>query len=152
MLIIEDTRNKAGKHENLHRSWVRSGTPWVRSGLLFGDYWAAPRVAVDTKQDIQEIGVNLCGSGAERKRFRAECDKAKTAGCRLVFLIEDKRYADIKDLFGKTIWIHDGRTISGDSIASEMYALQERFGVEFRFCSPADAGEIIKEILEEGDA
>ena len=150
MFIIEDTRQKKEKHENKHRYWVGSGTPWIRSGLPFGDYWAAPDVAVDTKQDIKEVAVNLCGNGKERKRFRDECDKAKTAGCMLVFLIEDKHYTDIDDLFGERIWIHDGRIIPGDSIAQEMYSLQERFGVRFRFCSPADAGRMVVEILEEG--
>ena len=68
----------------------------------------------------------------------------------LVFLIEDKHYTEIDDLFGERIWIHDGRIIPGDSIAQEMYSFQERFGVRFRFCSPADAGRMVVEILEEG--
>lgn len=149
-MIIEDTRQKKDKHDAKHRYWVQTGTPYIRSGLPFGDYWATPRIAIDTKQDIKEIALNVCGNTHEKKRFRDECDKAKTAGCKLVFLIEDKHYTGTDDLYGKSIWIHDGRVISGDSIATGMNQLHERFGVEFRFCDPADAGRIIKELLEEG--
>jgi len=148
MFIIEDTRQKEGKHDMKHRYWVQTGVGRARSALWFGDYWAAPKVAVDTKQDIKEIAVNLCGNRKEKNRFREECDKAKTAGCKLVFLIEDKNYETIDDLYGSRIWIHDGRTISGDSIATEMHSLMERFGVDFMFCEPEEAGRVIKEILE----
>ena len=53
MLIIEDTRNKDGKHQKKHDYWNETGVGWLRSALPFGDYCPAPTVAVDTKQDIQ---------------------------------------------------------------------------------------------------
>ena len=149
MLIIEDTRQKKNKHEAKHRYWIKTGTPFIRSGLPFGDYWAAPRISIDTKQSIKEVAINLCGRPEERKRFREECDKAKTAGCKQIYLIEDKKYSCIDDLWGEGVWVHDGRVITGDSIAMRMHELQERYGCEFRFCDPSDAGRVIVEMLEQ---
>ena len=148
-MIVEDTRQKAGKHENKHEHWAQTGTAWIRSALPFGDYWPTPRVAIDTKENIQEIAANMCGASKEKTRFRKECTKARDAGCKLVFLIEDKGYSGINDLWGQKIWIHTGQVIPGDQLAKAMLIMQERYGIEFRFCSPEDSGRIIKELLED---
>lgn len=150
MLIIEDTRNKDGKHQKKHDYWNEAGVDWLRSALPFGDYCPAPTVAVDTKQDIQEVVANMCGAVKEKQRFRRECQKAQAAGCRLIFLIEDKRYEKPEDLIGKQIYIHSGQTIPGDQAYMAMMMHHERYGCEFRFCAPEDAGRIIVEILEGG--
>ena len=146
--IIEDTRQKTGKHENKHKYWDEIGTPWLRSALPFGDYWAAPRVAIDTKQDIQEVVANMCGAGKEKARFRRECQKAQAAGCKLIILIEDKRYNVPEDLLGTKIYILNGQTIPGDQAYLAMKMHEERYGVEFWFCDPAESGRVIKELLE----
>jgi len=150
MLIVEDTRQKDGKHENKHRYWDETGTAWIRSALPFGDYWPVPKVAIDTKQDIQEVVANMCGASKEKQRFRKECQKAKAAGCKLIFLIEDKRYAVPEDLIGKQIYILNGQTIPGDQAYLAMRMHEERYGVEFWFCDPAESGRVIKELLDDG--
>ena len=147
--IIEDTRQKTGKHENKHRYWDDAGTEWIRSALAFGDYWPAPKIAVDTKENIQEIASNMCGAVKERNRFREECKKAKSFGCKLIFLIEDSRYNEINDLWGEKIWIHTGQTIPGDQLAKAMMIMQERYGIEFWFCDPEESGRVIEELLED---
>jgi ribosome-associated protein len=148
-MIVEDTRQKADKHENKHDYWNAAGVDWLRSALPFADYWPTPRIAIDTKQDIQEIAMNMCGAGKEKKRFREECKKARDAGCKLVFLIEDSRYSGPEDLIGKKIFIHSGQILPGDQVAMAMRMHEERYGCEFRFCSPEDAGRLIVEILEQ---
>lgn len=148
-MIVEDTRQKTGKHENKHEYWDKTGTAWARSGLLFGDYWPTPQVAVDTKENIQEIAANMCGAAKEKARFRKECTKARDAGCKLVFLIEDRSYSNVNDLWGQKIWIHTGQVIPGDQLAKAMLIMQERYGIQFRFCAPEDSGRIIKELLDE---
>ena len=150
MLIAEDSRQKVGKHENKHKYWDETGTAWARSALLFGDYWPTPKVAVDTKQDIQEIVANMCGAGREKARFRRECQKAQAAGCKLIFLIEDKRYNVPEDLLGGEIDIKTGQTIPGDQAYLAMRMHEERYGVEFWFCDPAESGRVIKELLDDG--
>ena len=148
MLIVEDSRQKVGKHENKHKYWDETGTAWARSALLFGDYWPTPKVAVDTKQGIQEVVANMCGAGKEKARFRRECQKAQAAGCKLIFLIEDSRYHVPEDLLGGEIDIKTGQTIPGDQAYLAMKMHEERYGVEFWFCDPAESGRVIKELLE----
>lgn len=145
--IIEDTRQKASRHETKHKYFDAQCIPLLRCALPFGDYVAAPKIAVDTKQDISEIALNMCSSAKEKTRFRNECVKAKEAGCKLVFLIEDSRYDTVEDLYGKKIFLHNGQLISGDQLATAMHIMQERYGCEFWFCSPQDAGRIIEELL-----
>lgn len=148
MVIIEDTRNKTGKHEKKHHYWQAAGVGWLRSALPFGDYWPTPKVAIDTKQDIQEIAMNMCGAASEKRRFREECKKAQQAGCKLIFLIEDKRYNVPDDLLGGKVWLHNGQTIPGDQVFTAMRMHEERYGCEFWFCDPEESGRVIQELLE----
>ena len=149
-MIVEDTRNKVGKHQNKHDYWDENGVGWLRSALPFGDYWSTPRVAIDTKQDIHEIGGNMCGSMKEKKRFWKECEKAQECGCRLIFLIEDSRYHVQEDLYGKRIHLNTGQIIPGEQLALAMDVMHERYGCEFWFCDPEESGQVIKELLEDG--
>ena len=145
--IIEDTRQKKDLHEVKHKYWDNEHIVRIRSALPFGDYIAAPKIAVDTKQNIHEIALNLCGAGKEKRRFSNECQRAKDAECQLVFLIEDPDYVSIDDLYGKQIYIHNGQIIPGDQLATAMHTVQNRYGCRFIFCDPKDSGKIISEIL-----
>ena len=145
--IIEDTRQKKDLHEKKHAYWEEERTNLIRSALPFGDYIAAPRVAIDTKQDIHEIALNLCGAGKEKRRFASECMKAKDAGCRLIFLIEDPAYKHIDVVCVKSGYIFNGQVRPGDQLATAMYTVENRYGCRFIFCKPEDAGRIISEIL-----
>ena len=151
LAIIEDTRQKADKHQAKHQFWSEIGVGYMRSALAFGDYIKAPSVAVDTKQDIYEIGMNMCGSGKEKHRFAAECKKAKDCGCKLYFLIEDKRFNGIGDLYGKQIHLHNGMTVPGDQLATAMHTMSGRYGCEFVFCDPKESGRVIIKLLENGN-
>lgn len=93
--------------------------------------------------------MNMCGSGREKHRFAEECKKAREAGCKLIFLIEDKKYTSINDLYGKSVYLFNGQTIPGDQLATAMHTMSNRYGCEFRFCPPEEAGRIIAELLEE---
>ena len=102
---------------------------------------------MDTKQDIKEIASNMCGSIKDKQRFARECKKANEIGCKLIFLIEDKHYQTIDDLYGKKVYMMSGVTIPGDQLALAMITMANRYGVEFRFCKPEDSAGIIKTIL-----
>ena len=150
--IIEDTRQKEEKHREKNRQWSEDGIRVFRNKLIVGDYCLPPSVSVDTKQNISEIAANICGSLKERKRFLRECKMAKDIDCELVFLIEDKRYQSIDDLFGKKVWIlsEPKRSITGDQLAVAMVTMVERYGVKFMFCDPKDTARMVYEILTEG--
>lgn len=147
--LLEDTRQKADKHKTKHGYFAAENIDVIRCALPFGDYAAAPRVAVDTKQDVTEIAYNMCSSAKEKSRFRHECVRAKEAGCKLIFLIEDAKYQDISSLYGTKIFLHNGQVISGDQLATAMHVMTERYGCEYRFCKPEEAGEQIMRILED---
>lgn len=149
LTIIEDTRQKKDKHEAKHGWWEAHKTKVIRCALPFGDYCPPPPVAIDTKQDIAEIGFNMCGSVREKRRFKNECQEARDAGTRLVFLVEDKRFDVVEDLYGKQIQLHNGQIVPGDQLATAMRTMENRYGCEFMFCAPEEAAQIITELLEE---
>ena len=149
--LLEDTRQKADKHENKHRHFTDVHAEVIRCALPFGDYAMPPKAVVDTKQGIAEIAYNMCGSAKEKTRFRNECIKAREAGCKLIFLIEDCSYKSVNDLYNKSIFIHNGQTIKGDQLATAMHVMTERYGCEYLFCRPEDAGRRIMELLEQYD-
>lgn len=150
MIVIEDTRQKVEKHAVKHESFSSGGDVLIRSKLIFGDYALPPKIAVDTKENIQEIAYNMCGPMREKKRFAEECYTAKLCNSKLVFLIEDGKYNNSNDLIGEQIWLHNKQTIKGEQLAKAMHVMSARYDVEFRFCDPKDSATIIKEILSNG--
>ena len=151
LTIIEDTRQKINKHKKKHQYWESNGVNVVRSALAYGDYIKAPSVSVDTKQDIYEIANNMCGAVKEKHRFAEECKLAQESGCRLVFLIEDRHYKDISDLYGEQIRLHNGMVIPGDQLATSMHTMAGRYGCVFMFCDPKETAQIIIDLLEADD-
>lgn len=89
MYIVIDTRQQAGKHEKKVAAFEEMNIRTVRSKLIVGDYARLDNqtVSVDTKKDIIEMAGNICGK--QHERFRAECERARDCGIRLVVLIEE---------------------------------------------------------------
>lgn len=150
MVIIEDTRQKQGLHQTKNDYWSECGDTVIRCKLAFGDYAEPPKIAVDTKQNLLEIATNMCGAGAERKRFREECKAAKNAGCKLVFLIEYRSVKEPAELIGRKIRLMSKKIIEGEQLYTAMVTMSERYGCTFEFCDPKDAGQRIKDILAGG--
>ena len=144
MVIIEDTRQQAGKHNNL------SDLEVIRSKLAFGDYALPPKIAVDTKAGLHEIAQNLCGSVKERSRFTRECKLAKQCGANLVFLIETGSYQKPSDLIGHDVLLLSGKKVSGLQLYRAMMATSQYYGCRFEFCERSKTGKRIMEILGNG--
>lgn len=149
-VIIEDSRQRRGKHEKKRQYFLDHDVIVVRQQMKWGDYGLYPSVVVDTKQDIIEVANNLCGGITERTRFAEEMKGAKLAGIKLVFLIEDKRFDEISDLYDVKMKLHSGKVVRGEQLATSMSICEARYGCEFQFCSPDEAGYRIIEILEGG--
>lgn len=149
MDILEDSRQKKDKHALKNEFWASKGDTVTRCKLPWGDYCKPPTASVDTKADVVEICQNMCGSMKEKRRFAEEVKGARDAGCRLVFLIEDRRYREVSDLYGEKIYLHNGQIIKGDQLATAMQTMAARYGCKFEFCAPEDAGRRVKEILNE---
>lgn len=108
VVIIEDDRQHAGKHDAKHEWWDAHGVPYLsRDEMLkldFGDYVrgfedGAPdpssNVSVDTKQHLGEVSTNL---GRKHEVFKREIRRANDAGYLLVVLIETDEASCIEDV------------------------------------------------------
>lgn len=169
MIILEDTRNKPGKHDLKGAYFSEHGIEIRRTKLYVGDYTLPTdqSVCIDTKKDIQELIGDICGGSHER--FRNELLRAREAGVRLIILVENEAgYVDRKrtirnkvvrstdDLFS---WVNPRAFIwkggkqkypnatKGSVIAKCCITMSEKYGCEFQFCSPEESGERIIQLL-----
>ena len=153
MVILEDTRQQADKHQIKHSCFASEGVELYRCKLPFGDYalWGS-LLAIDTKANVEEIAQNI--GGKEHARFREECKLAKHLGGRLIILVENEHgYKCIDDV---ERWVNPNirktaRSIEGPRLAKAMRTMSERYGVQFMFCAPEEAGQIIIKLLEAND-
>jgi ribosome-associated protein len=148
VVIQEDTRQQAGKHNAKHEWFEANDVQLVRCKLPFGDYALVPSVSIDTKKDMDEIAANICGR--EHKRFINECKAARAAGCSLIILVEND--VGITDISEVHTWInprviYSDKCVQGDRLQKAMETISERYGVRFMFCTPEQSGERIKELL-----
>ena len=151
MIIQEDTRQKAGKHDLKHAHFHDNNIGLVRCKLPFGDYAPVPPVSIDTKEDMEEIAQNICGAKSEHQRFIRECKAAKDAGCKLYILVENS--IGICDLSQVHIWqnprsCYSPRCVQGPRLQKAMETISERYGVTFLFCPPEEAGATIERIIQ----
>lgn len=169
MIILEDTRQQAGKHDEKHRYFYREGIKIERCKLYCGDYTLPTNqsVCIDTKKDIQELIGDICGK--QHERFRRECIRAQESGIRLIVLVENKKECvsqrkgiynnpvrSVDDLFRWVnkrafIWKNGKQAYpnatKGATLAKACITMQKKYGVEFRFCLPEESGKIIVDIL-----
>lgn len=191
--IIEDIGNKKDKHKAKHKYFMEQGINLRREALPIGDYilctetvqnvinrkekrgvalkkmdfMGAFKITVDTKKDIQEIILNICGK--QHGRFRDECLLATNNQVKLYILIENKdniqnlndlenwinpriaKYEKILEMHQKGKWKHISEPksppTSGKTLAKAMRSMEEKYDVKFVFCDPSEAGEKIVELL-----
>lgn len=128
------------------------------------DFLGTYQTCVDTKKDLQEIIGNVCGK--QHARFRDECILAQNNKIKLYVLIENED--GIKSIDDLETWdnprLHIQKRITtptgqrrkvlkypdatnGVTLAKAMRTMQEKYGVEFEFCRPEEAGERILLLL-----
>ena len=155
MVIIEDTRNQPGKHNNIKAYMERCGHRVVRSKMLVGDYQLANdgRVAIDTKSGVLELIADIYH---QHERFRRECELARDAGIQLIILTEEVLPDGRLDKWKSPVWKSTTKYHrAGDPMTKAdparlrkaMYTMQERYGVKFRFCDARSTGKQIIDLL-----
>jgi hypothetical protein len=149
MLIIEDTRQQARKHETKHKWFAENGIKVERCRLYVGDYTLPTNqsICIDTKRDLQELAQDVC---QQHERFRAELVRAQEAGIHLIVLCEHG--GGIKSLEDVYFWVnprrqHSPGAISGQRLFKILNTMQEKYGVRFEFCDKRQTGRRIVEIL-----
>lgn len=145
-VVMVDTReqkNHVTDYLNAH------GIPNVRSKLYVGDYTllANQSIVVDRKQSLQEVCGNLC---QQHERFRAELIRAKSAGIKLVILVEHG--GQIASLDSVREWENprlkkSPYALSGQALYKRMVTVAEKYGVEWKFCQKRLTGKKICDIL-----
>lgn len=152
-----DTRQQEAKHSAKHGYFASIGLHTIRTKLYAGDYmFVGGTRAVDTKRDIQELAADI---DQQHERFRRELMNARDAGIALTVLVENGD--GVRDLNGLAEWIEPAssfakrknakRRISGLRLAKACMTMADRYGVEWAFCAPGDAGAKVIEILEGGE-
>lgn len=170
MILLCDSRQKVGKHDLKHRYFMENGIELRVTKLYVGDYTLPTNqsVCVDTKKDLQECVLDICG--AEHERFREECIRAKEAGIKLIILVEEDQTDEhghyvVNELKDVRKWQNPRRKIrkkvngqwvlaypkatTGLTLMKAMYTMQLRYDVEWVFCRKKNAGAKIIELLGE---
>lgn len=147
MIIVEDTRNKIGKHENIKKYCDAHGIEIIRRKLDVGDYQTPDgKIAIDTKRNLDELATNLMNR-EDRSRFWREVRRAREQGIKLIVLCEHGgKVKTIKDV---SEWSSPYSPVSGRALMEEIYKCHISYGVEFLFCSKRSTGKRIVELLKE---
>ena len=167
MIILEDTRQQAQKHDLKHKWFEQNGITIRRQALYVGDYTLPTdqSVCIDSKFSIQELVSDICGK--QHERFRNECIRAQEAGIKLIILVEN-RGGHIKDnIIQPTIhsleelhrWKNPRLFIflggkqkypsatRGVTLQKSCMTMRTKYGVEFMFTTPEKSAEKIVELL-----
>ncbi len=139
-----------------------NGIKVVNSKLPAGDYALLTDMSrvIDTKRNLQELVGNLV---QDHERFRREADFCKDNGIELIVLIEEAGIHNVKDVknwynprlrkWKKDKWM--GRKVnpkpptSNITLMKIMWTFGKEHHVRWEFCSPAEAGKRVIELLTE---
>ena len=169
MILLEDTRQQAEKHDIKHKWFEEHGIEIRRTKVYCGDYTLPTdqSICIDTKQSIQELVSDL---QTDHARFREELLRAQETGIKLYILVENdfqwisqkknifnNPVTCIKDLYrwknprafifkqGKQAYPNCAK---GAWLAKCCSTCEEKYGCKFLFCKPEESAEIIVKILE----
>lgn len=152
MIIQIDTREKAHAIKGIVKEFDKRGITYFSSKLYMGDYADIEKglkYVIDRKQNIRELATNCT---KEQKRLEAEMDKLKDIGARMTFLITQNRIGNkpIMCLEDLILWeAPKGQgTINGEIVYRKLRRWERIYPVDFQFCSKAEAGRRIIELLE----
>lgn len=151
MTLIEDTRNKVGKHKNIAAYCKRCGIELVRQKLSYGDYMMPNgHISVDTKRNLDEVATNLLNrSHKDSVRFWNEIRNAHQNGIKLVILVEHG--GEIKSINDVPKWRSKYSQVTGRSLIDEMIRCEMAYGVRWCFCDRRSTARRIIEILSGGE-
>lgn len=163
--IIEDTRNKIGRHKLKNQWFAEHGIEVERRKLDFGDYARTDdfsNIVIDTKKDVDELAMDC---GKDHRRFVDELDRAAASGCRLIILVEQhpefnnreklkswlgyscRRCRKCDPNAGDKCRLRRFTPMHGERLAKILDTLERKHHARFRFCAKRDTARIICETL-----
>ena len=151
MTIQIDSREKARAIKKIVAEFDKRGITYFVSKLPCGDYCDLDnaRFCIDRKQNLLEVCSNVC---QQHKRFTEELKRANKLGIRLVFLVEHS--PNIKSLEDVKSWVNprlkeSPLAVSGERLYKVLSTMEKTYNTKFYFCSKAETGKKIIEILQE---
>ena len=150
MIIQIDSREKARAIEKILREFDKQGVKHISSKLYAGDYvdMEHPLLIIDRKQNIREIASNVT---SEHKRFKAELEKVKEIGAKMIILSEEDTIdgKPIESLEDIMLWEpKPGQgTVSGMRVYKILANWVRVYPLEVQFCNRRYTGKRIIEIL-----
>ena len=151
-MLIVDSREKPKAIKTILKQFEARGIKYSISKLYIGDYmeYSNPLLVIDRKQSIQELAANCTRDHA---RFKAELERAKAVGAKLIILVEQNRYYDrdkwiqvcnIEDLM---LWSNPHTTIRGEKVYRVLRSWRAKYDIEIQFCDKRQTGRKILEII-----
>ena len=167
MIIVHDTRDRIGKHDNVDSGLIAIGHKIVRSKLYVGDIALLndQTICIDLKSGLNEVYGNII---QQHDRFVRECRRAQEANIKLIILVEEPGIEKVCDV---SKWINkravkweklrdahkQGRRmgeqlspyppVSSERLSKAMQTISDRYGVEWRFCDKSETAKKICELL-----
>lgn len=142
MILIEDSRNKIGKHNNIFKYCKDNNIEIQRKVLNVGDYMLPQGTkAIDTKKDLEELANDLY---RDKLAFNKKYKKCLKDGIELVVLVEEK----INNLNELVAWVSKHSRINGRFLLEMIHTLKVSYGIKFIFCDKKDTGKILIDILK----
>lgn len=142
MIIIEDSRNKVGKHNNIFKYCKEHNIEIQRKVLNVGDYmFPQGTKAVDTKQSILELANDLY---TDKLAFNKKYKKCLKDGIKLIVLVEE----EIKTLSDLLSWKSNHSKINGRYLLDLIHTIRVSYNVDFIFCNKRDTGKVIIKLLK----
>ena len=164
--IVCDSREQKWDHVRLYLE--RNHLKWLRSKLPVGDYGRMDNLStvIDRKASLAEVEGNLI---QQHERFRAECIRAQENGIKLIVLVEAgrairrledvdtwqnprlARWQEIDDAHARGRRLNEKipsrPPLDGPGLRRIMETMQEKYGIEWRFCSTTSVGREICRLL-----
>lgn len=144
MVVLVDTREQPSERaEKRYKSFLCS---YRRQKLDFGDYsaeflinneWIQVNAAIERKMNLDELA--SCFT-RDRKRFKAEFERANDAGASIYLLVEDATWEKL--LTGKY-----KSQFNPAAFLGSMTAWMVRYNIKPIFCKSESTGKMITEIL-----
>lgn len=149
MVIQTDSREKARAIQKILAEFENQGIKHFVSKLPVGDYINLdnPKVAIDRKQSLAEVAVNV---GQDHARFKRELERAQEYGIHLIFLVEHggsiKTLEDVQNWNNPRLKEHP-LALTGPRLYKIMLTMQNKYGIEWLFCDKRNTGKRIIELL-----
>ena len=151
MILIEDTRQQKGKHNNVHKYCDSQGIEIYPLTLTVGDYMLGEvqngkvvpigNRAIDTKFALIELAGDLSkDEQALDKKYR----KCYEQGIKLIVLIEEP-FGSIQEIAN---WKNPHGFVNGRKLLDKMHRLKMMYGIDFMFCDKKRTGETLIKLLK----